>query len=66
MAEETVRSVRDAFMSALVKTLKAVEKNADKGNKTDAEATMHFAQAASALISSELGREIVVGKKGLP
>jgi hypothetical protein len=63
---ETIRTVRESFMRALVKTLNAVEKNATKGNKTDAEATLQYAQAAQALISSDLGREIVVGKQGLP
>ena len=63
---ETVRSVRESFMKALVRTLDAVEKNAAKGNKTDAEATLQYAQAASALISIDFGRELVVGQKGLP
>ena len=65
MAQENIKSVRDAFLKALVATLGAVETHAERDNQKDAELTLHYAQAVNALIGSELGRELVVGKEGL-
>ena len=63
--EETVRTVREAFMKALAATLAAVEKHAKDDKKGDDEATARYAAAAGSLMNSTLGHQLTVGSEGL-
>jgi hypothetical protein len=65
MAEERIKSIREQFMKTLAATLAAAETHATRDNKTDAEVTLNYAQAANALMGSELAKQLVVGKDGL-
>jgi hypothetical protein len=63
--EETVRSVREAYMRALVAALEAVEKHAKADKKGDDETTARYAAAAGSLMNSTLGHQLAVGSEGL-
>jgi len=63
--EETVRTVREAYMRALVATLEAVEQHAKAKKKGDDEVTAHYAAAAGSLMNSTLGHQLAVGAEGL-
>ncbi len=63
--EETVRTVREAYMRALHATLEAVAKHAKADKKGDDETTARFAAAAGSLMNSSLGHQLAVGSEGL-
>jgi len=63
--DQTVRTVREAYMKALHATLEAVEKHAKADKKGDSETAAQYAAAAGSLMNSTLGHQLTVGSEGL-
>lgn len=61
---ETIKTVRENLLKAVSSALNAVEQRASKDGEGDAEAALLYAQAASALMGSELAKELFVGREG--